>query len=189
MRIFFFLLFQALCLFGYRWCYEHGTDMKIGLECEQYKNRWSTEITSAKEKLVTAPENVREYLLALLVEKEYSVENCVPIAKMTAEQVLGRAQIAYSNDQGNFQSFEHYRAELIQRIDEIKFFELHGNLLDSNDYWELSFRKAFYLGSGPYKFQTDFTRRFAMSQSIAVFVFLTILFFLPGNPKRRYPSL
>ncbi len=189
MRIIFFLLFQALCLFGYRWCYEHGTGMKVGLECDQFKTRWERELTSSKEKLSEAPENIREYLLALLVEKEYSVENCQPIAQMKADQVLSRAQVAYRNDSGNFQSFEHYRADLIERMDDIQFFELHGNLLESGDYWELSFRQAFYLGVGPYKFQTDFTRRFAMSQSVAVFMFLTILFFLPGNPKRRYPSL
>lgn len=189
MRIIFFLMFQAICLFAYRWCYEHGTGMKVGLECELYKSRWENHLGNAKDKLSQAPENVREYLLALLVEKEYSVENCLPIPEMKAEQVLGRAGVAYQNDSGNFQSFEHYRADLIERMDSINFFDLKGNLLEGEDYWELSFRKAFYLESGPFKFDSDFTRRFALSQSIAVFVFLVILFFFPESQERRYLGL
>ncbi len=189
MRIIFFILFQAICLFAYRWCYEHGTGMRVGLECELYKSRWDGHLSTAKEKLSQAPENVREYLLALLVEKEYSVENCLPIAQMKAEQVLSRAQVAYQNDSGNFQSFEHYRADLIERMDAINFFDLHGTLLEGDDYWELSFRQAFFLGTGPYKFHSDFTRRFALSQSVVVFTFLIFLFFFPGSSKRRYLGL
>jgi len=112
------------------------------------------------------------------------VENCQHIAAMSADVILKRAEGAYQNDPGNFQSFEHYRADLIERMDAIHFFSLQGNLLNDLDYWEVSSRQAFYLGAGPYRYENDLTRRFALSQSIFVFITLAGLLLSAGRSAK-----
>lgn len=188
MRLIICLLFICLSTFAFKWIYANGEGVLITTDCRLLKSNWTARMETIKKELEGAPVNIRLFLSSLLTEKDYFVENCEVIEALTADEVFRRAQSAYQNDPGNFQSFEHYRADLIEKMDKIHFFALKGALLSEADYWEVSIRQAFLLGHEPFLFSNDFSRRVAIIQSI-ISILTLIFLFLPATRKLKRSGL
>lgn len=188
MRFIFFILFLCLNIFCFKWMYAHGEGVQIATDCRLLKTNWSNRLEAVKKDLESSPANIRLFISSLLTEKDYAVENCEMIEPMNAAEVLKRAQNGYQNDPGTFQSFEHYRAELIAQIDRINFFALKGAMLSNNDFWEISVRQTFFLGHAPFIFNNDFSRRLGVTQSV-ISVFIFIFLFFPATKRCKKSGL